>query len=187
MQLLRCSAPPTSRNQPPPPAADACRKSALVQRSAPCWPKHAVYHPPHAPPAEALICCTPGAEALVRTMATSAVRDTVTRPTPGTVVGGMNAVVRLPREWVAERQHTSLSCWRWGGRSAGGGAPNDGEDGKHGYLRGWRGWGRQEHKRGLNKRGCPSGEVALGGFQARSPPPENCTEVDLASESLGVN
>ena len=74
-----------------------------------------------------------------------------------------------------------------GGRSAGGGAPNDGEDGKHGYLRGWRGWGRQEHKRGLNKRGCPSGEVALGGFQARSPPPENCTEVDLASESLGVN
>ena len=117
MQLLRCSAPPTSRNQPPPPAADACRKSALVQRSAPCWPKHAVYHPPHAPPAEALICCTPGAEALVRTMATSAVRDTVTRPTPGTVVGGMNAVVRLPREWVTERQHTSLSCWRWGGEA----------------------------------------------------------------------
>ena len=30
------------------------------------------------------------------TMATSAVRDTVTRCTPGTVVGGVNAVVRLP-------------------------------------------------------------------------------------------
>ena len=52
----------------------------------------------------------------MRTMATSAVRDTVTRCTPGTVVGGINAVVRLPRKWVAERQHTCLSCWRWGGK-----------------------------------------------------------------------
>ena len=43
------------------------------------------------------------------TMATSAVRDTVTRCTPGTVVGGVNAVVRLPGTSVGERQHTSLS------------------------------------------------------------------------------
>jgi len=53
------------------------------------------------------------------TMATSAVRDTVTRCTPGTVVGGVNAVVRLPGTSVGERQHTSLSYTRQGGRGAG--------------------------------------------------------------------
>ena len=54
------------------------------------------------------------------TMATSAVRDTVTRCTPGTVVGGVNAVVRLPGTSVGERQHTSLSYTRFQvGRGAG--------------------------------------------------------------------
>ena len=46
--------------------------------------------------AEALVCWAAGGAALMLTMATSAVRDTVTRCTPGTVVGGVNAVVRLP-------------------------------------------------------------------------------------------
>ena len=76
------------------------------------------YHPPHAPPTRKH-CWAPGAAALMLTMATSAVRATVTRCTPGTVVGGVNAVVRLPGTSVGERQHTSLSYTRQGGRGAG--------------------------------------------------------------------
>ena len=90
------------------------------------------------------------------TMATSAVRDTVTRCTPGTVVGGVNAVVRLPGTSVGERQHTSLSSAHVGrARSWRCGAPNDGEDRKHGYLRERAGRQRSSKASWSGKKGRP--------------------------------
>ena len=116
-ELRCCPAPPPP---PPPPATDACCNSAREGNDRRRAGSHAPVPPAtRAAHAEALVCWAAGGAALMLTMATSAVRDTVTRCTPGTVVGGVNAVVRLPGTSVGERQHTSLSYTRQGGRGAG--------------------------------------------------------------------
>ena len=153
-ELRCCPAPPPP---PPPPATDACCNSAREGNDRRRAASHAPVPPAtRAAHAEALVCWAPGAAALMLTMATSAVRDTVTRCTPGTVVGGVNAVVRLPGTSVGERQHTSLSSAHVGrARSWRCGAPNDGEDRKHGYLRKRAGRQRSSKASWSGKKGRP--------------------------------
>ena len=87
-------------------------------------------------------------------MATSAVRDTVTRCTPGTVVGGMNAVVRLPGNRVAERQHIRLSSWRQGVKQQAAAHPTMVTSESMAICESGQGGGGQAVRRGVAKGGA---------------------------------
>ena len=157
---LRCY--PAPSPPPPPPATDACCNSAREGNDRRRAGSHAPVPPAtRAAHAEALVCWAPGA-ALMLTMATSAVRDTVTRCTPGTVVGGVNAVVRLPGTSVGERQHTSLSYTRQGGPGAGAAAhPTMVRTESVAICENGQGGSGQARRRGVARRGDPPAPQAL--------------------------
>ena len=116
---------------------------------------------------------TPRAEALLRTMATSAVRDTVTRCTPGTVVGGMNAVVRLPGNRVAERQHIRLSSWRQGVKQQAAAHPTMVTSESLAICESGQGGGGQAVRRGVAKGGASRVRGEERRLPRRSSPPQN--------------